>query len=344
MTLAKFEKTYPKECTKVIPLDSIIDKKLNSLKLILLSIADSLICVSKNQSMALRKRVSFLFSNPKTLESENANIILIESLTGVDDNESMEIRNDLLTKILLDPTKISPPYLFKKNCFYEEDITFSPFKAATILTTDNILESLIGTNSAKSMELRKKLLDIGANEHSLLLSLAGVKTEEAMEFRLEIFKRMKTKYINWIPEIFLLDSLKGVDSEKSIKLRFVLLRRGIDIKSIVESLVGVSHPEATKLRKKILRERFDPYVISKSLAGVNDEESMKLRKKLFEKYRNVEEIEESGIHISLAGLHTEEAYELREKYLSKDPNLYVDSFVTYDKKINAIICRFGFEK
>jgi hypothetical protein len=218
-----------------------------------------------------------------------------------------------------------------------------------------LARTLIGLSDIDSMSLREALLERGTNLNDIFISLIGIDTEDAMNFRKNSFENAveDAREIGWGEGSYgplanaAAKSLIGVGNDDSMEWRRELISMGADANEIARSLTFVNNNKATELREElwqgkvgrlgeepvILEEPPDSNTLLISLVGVDDSASMDLRAKLMEG-----DAKPISLAYSLAGVDipfevppvsAPGAETLRRKYL-REPELLALSYSRRD--------------
>jgi len=215
-----------------------------------------------------------------------------------------------------------------------------------------LARTLIGLSDIDSMSLREALLERGTNLNDIFISLIGIDTEDAMNFRKNSFENAveDARESGWGEGSYgplanaAAKSLIGVGNDDSMEWRRELISMGADANEIARSLTFVNNNKATELREElwqgkvgrlgeepvILEEPPDSNTLLISLVGVDDSASMDLRAKLMEG-----DAKPISLAYSLAGVDipfevppvsAPGAETLRKKYLGDNPELLALSY------------------
>lgn len=289
-------------------------------------------------------------------------------LAGLGDDDAFGLRNYLEEKnivnhetLALSLVGIGTPRSIELRKKYIEEFRQKEERELQKFAFDSIVRGLTGAESELSIQQREELKRVGADADFLAESMSGVDTKAAEEFLAYL---MKDKNID---KNFIVLGLTGHKRREAMASRRSMLEGGININYLAESFAGVRTPEAMGWRKYLLQQgasfqslllgligvegveemEFRRYLKKRgasnenllfSLAGVRTAESMKWREMLMK-----EGADKNYLVWSLAGVVTEEAEELRKKYFGDDADLLARSYATGIPRLDAIVCRYGYE-
>ncbi len=205
-----------------------------------------------------------------------------------------------------------------------QDITYAEQELETKRGgLSSIAQSLIGVGTPESIDMRENLLQCGINPLDIINSLTGIATSEAMALRERILK-------NSLDIISMQESFGLINTEQ-VESRKQQIEQGNILWEIAESLAGVDSPESLKMREDLyqkgaLAKAQIRNAILNGLACVSSPESMELRQTLVDDAydelghdsiirTNREEFELKEYMVSLLGVDTPEAMDMRRKLL-----------------------------
>lgn len=248
---------------------------------------------------------------------------VLMSLCGVDDPESMEIRQsyweadaaNLDDDVVLSLYDLTSPesMQFRKFILNTRDESF----------TKSIALSLQGVDTPESMEIRE-LLDDDAR----LTSLKDVSSPESILMRTEILKRaIHRDDVQTCLKILI--SLIGIDTPGANTIRQTIAdlpRFKPHIADLLKDMQGCGSNEAISIYRDLLwEEEISDYQALEALQGVGTPESISFRNTMLNRGRD-----SLRIARSLIGAYTDAAMDFREDAFGSDPDLYLESLANAD--------------
>lgn len=177
----------------------------------------------------------------------------------------------------------------------------------------NLAKSLVGLNSYRAWDMRKRLLGIGCDVDSILESLANLDSERAWGMREDLYNKHGTsvEFGNFFK------SMIGLDSDRAWKMRDMIWENsGGGGYYPVEYLAGIDSDRAWKIRDDILGILYSADVlevdksiirslVSKSLCGLDTERAWEVRER--------DDFGCDEILHSLTGVNSERAWNMRKQ-------------------------------